>query len=281
MSDNKTVKRIVFILLGIIGALYVYYNGSFFNFLSAFDLPQPISLESEENIKIEKENRDTCLESAKIWMKETYGDTIYKTINIENIDTYHIYDRWMPTTYLPKTVIKFSTPFYKNAKLVVDSLNHNVASCDMNLLQEYNFRRVYNRWLKQQLGINDDSIRLFWKEDYIIDYTEIESIENLNENICSKIRNNEIDTFKINNYEYSTINDLMDYVILILNTILEKKPEIVGNGFRFIFVTLNEDYFFIHYKKGDNILRWYKRNYESQEKITNGKMNSYVIPSSK
>lgn len=281
MSDNKTVKRIVFIVLGIIGALCVYYNVSFFYFLSAFYLPQPISLESEENIKIEKENRDACLESAKIWMKETYGDAIYKAINIEDIDTFHINDIWMPTRYLPETVIKFSTPFYKKAKLFVDSLNHNVTSCDMNLLQEYNFRRVYNRWLKQQLGINDDSIRLFWKEDYTIDYTEIESLENLNENICSIIRNTEIDTIEINNYEYSAINDLMDYVIFILNTILEKKLEIVGNGFRFIVVTLNKDYFFIHYKKGDNILRWYKRNYESQEKITNDKMNSYVIPSSK
>lgn len=279
MSDNKTVKRKVFIVLGIIGALCVYYIFSFFYVLSG--LPLPISLESKENIRIEKENRDACLESAKIWMKETYGDAIYKAINIENIDTFHINDIWMPTRYLPETVIKFSTPFYKKAKLFVDSLNHNVTSCDMRLLYEPSFREIYNKWLKQQLGINDDSICLFWKEDYTIDYTEIDSLENLNENICSRIRNTEIDDIKINNYEYSTINDLMDYVIFILNTILEKKPEIIGDGFRFIVVTLNEDYFFIHYKKGDNKLRWYKRNYEAQEKITNHKMNSYVIPSLK
>lgn len=280
MSFNKNVKKIVSVALGIVGALFIGCCVAFAYLWSMFGQSMPISLESEENIKIEKENRDACLESAKTWMLETYGDVIYKTINIEDIYTYNYTDIWMPTKYLPKTVIKFSTPFYKNAKLVVDSLNHNVTSCDMRLL-EYSFRGIYNKFIKQQLGINDDSIRLFWKKDYTIDYTEIESLENLNENICSKIRNTEINTIEINNYEYSTINDLMDYVIFILNTILEKKPEIVGNGFRFVVAALNEDYFFIHYKKGDNKLRWYKRNYEAQEKITNDKMNSYVIPSSK
>ncbi len=160
-------------------------------------------------------------------MKETYGDAIYKTINIENIDTYHIDDIWMPTRYLTITEIRFSTPFYKNAEILIDSKNHNVIKCNMRLF-EYSFRGIYNKLIKQQLSINDDSIRLFWKEDYTIDYTEIESLENLNENICSKIRNTEINTIEINNYEYSTINDLMDYVIFILNTILEKKPEIVA-----------------------------------------------------
>ena len=281
MSFNKNVKKIVFVALGIVGALFIGCCVLFVYLWSTFGLPEPISLESIENIKIEEENRDICLESAKTWMLEIYGDVIYKTINIEDIYTYNYTDIWMPTKYLPKTVIKFSTPFYKNAKLVVDSLNHNVTSCDMNLLQDYNFSSAYDKWLKQQLGINDDSIRLFWKNNYTIDYTEIESLENLNENICSKIRSTEIDTIYINNYEYRTINDLMDYVIFILNTILEKKPEIVGNGFRFVVVTLNDDYFFIHYKKGDNKLRWYKRNYEAQEKKTNDKMNSYVIPSSK
>ena len=279
MSDNKTDKRLVFIVLGIIGVLCIGHFVSILYVLSG--LPLPISSESEENIRIEKENRDACLESAKLWMQETYGDAIYKTINIENIDTCHFTDTWMPTTYLSETAIRFSTPFYKNATLFVDSKNHNVIWCDMRLLYEPSFREIYNKWLKQQLGINDDSICLFWKEDCTIDYTEIESLENLNENICSRIRNTEIEQIDINNYEYSTINDLMDYVIFILNTILEKKPEIIGDGFRFIVVTLNEDYFFIHYKKGDNKLRWYKRNYEAQEKITNHKMNSYVIPSLK
>ena len=120
MSDNKTVKRKVFIVLGIIGALCVYYCYCFFYVLSG--LPLPISLESRENIRIEKENRDECLKSAKIWMKETYGDAIYKTIDIEDIDTCHINDRWMPTRYLQETVIRFSTPFYKNAKIFDEKL---------------------------------------------------------------------------------------------------------------------------------------------------------------
>ena len=275
MRSNKIVKRIIFIVLGIIGALFIGCCVAFVYWWSMFGEPMPISLESEENIKIEKENRDACLESAKIWMKGTYGDAIYKTIKIENIYTYNYTDIWMPTTYLPETAIRFSTPFYKNAEIRIDSKNHNVIKCNMRLL-ENSFRGIYNKFIKQQLGINDDSIRLFWKEDYTIDYTEIESLENLNENICSKIRNTEINSIEINNYEYSTINDLMDYVIFILNTILEKKPEIVGNGFRFIVVTLNEDRYFIHYKKGDSKLRWYKNEWVAQDK-----MNTYMIPFSK
>lgn len=244
---------------------------SFFYVLSS--LPLPISSGSSENIIIEKENRDECLKSAKMWMKETYGDAIYKTIDIEDIDTLHSNDWRVPTMYFQKTVIRFSTPFYKNAKLVVDSLNHNVTWCDMRLL-EYSFREIYNKFIKQQLGINDDSIRLFWEEDYTIDYTEIKSLENLNEDICFRIRNVKIEQIEISKYEYNTINELMDYVIFILNTILEKKPEIVGDGFRFIVVTLNEDYFFIHYKNGDNKLRWYKCNYETQDKT---KIRQYKI----
>ena len=280
MGFNKNDKRIVFIVLGIVGTLCVGYYFPFFYVLSG--LPLPISSESRENIRIEKENRDECLKSAKIWMKETYGDVIYKTIDIEDIDTFHINDIWMPTRYLPETVIRFSTPFYKNAKIFVDSKNHNVIWCDMRLLEDYSFRKIYNEWIKQQLGLNDDQIAFYYyNEDYIIDYSEIESLENLNEEICFRIRNVKIKDIEISKYEYSTINGLMDYVIYILNNILEKKPEIVGSGCRFIINTLNEDKYFINYKKGDDKLRWYKRNYKTHDKTTQDEMHIYIIPSFK
>ena len=210
MSFNKIVKRIIFIVLGIIGALFIGFFVCVYYLLSAFDVPMTISSESQKNIRIEEENRDACLESAKIWMQETYGDAIYKTIKIENIYTYNYTDIWMPTTYLPKTVILFSTPFYKNAKLVIDSKNRNEISCDMRLLEVVGFRDAYTKWLKQKLDINDDDIVFYYKQGYIIDYTEIKSLENLNEDICSRIRNVEIDDISIKNYEYSTINELMD-----------------------------------------------------------------------
>ena len=276
MGFNKIVKKIVLVVLGIVGALFIGCCVLFVYFFCMFGQFMPISLESIENIKIEKENRDACLDSAKTWMLETYGDVIYKIISIKAIYTYNYTDIGMPTMYLPKTVIKYSTPFYKNAKLVVDSLNYNVSSCDMKLLEDYNFRRVYSKWLKQKLGINDDGLVFYCKKDYIIDYTEIKSLENLNENICSTIRNVMINEIEINNYEYSTINELMDYVIFVLNSILESCPEIIGDGCRFVVNTLNEDIYFIHYIKDNCELRWYKNSWTKQDSI-----NIYKIPSYK
>ena len=196
--DSNKEKNIFIIILAIIGImllkefLIIVINSTYDGHIKYFIFT--------ENKKEQKTNEEILNE----YIKNAYKEVSYK-LEIEyvgnaataNIMGYHG-DYWYPWV----RAYKIKCPFMeKSFEVWIDNTNHEIFGTNFYEVLSYDikFQHMYSKWVKKQVGIDDENVELYFNrascgsrnigENIYIDFRNVISLDNLEEQICENTHN--------------------------------------------------------------------------------------------
>ena len=118
--------------------------------------------------------------------------------------------------------VRFDEILDKNFVIYVYSTGGCYDNFSEVLSKDQKFQHLYSEWIKKQVGIEDENVELKFKEamkgarmvgkEPYIEFDNINSLDNLEDNICKNIHNLYLHTVVIDNFISSNANDVLSLV---------------------------------------------------------------------
>lgn len=172
-----------------------------------------------------------CYLTAKHIVIDVVPETFNRIVYIKNNN--EAYDKYIESKYgiISKTFemhndgrfYYISTPFLKNEFVI--QLTHGKVVSDRFydiLLTDSKFQHLYSEWVKKQVGIDDENIEINFKEALkgsrwvgekpYIEFSNINSIDDLEEDICKNTHNLYVYKVEISNFNSLNVEDVLTVV---------------------------------------------------------------------
>ena len=264
------MKRVASILmLAIIFIIVVIISYPIISFYLIKIIPSNIETfyKEKENIRIEKDERDNTRAVVDKWIKTYYGATV------SNVVAYKYNGRIRETSI---SEYKLASPFFDEYSLLVDNKTKKITN--LGGTGGDKFQHLYSEWVKKQVGIDDENVELYFdrascgsriigNEPYI-DFKKINSLENLEEQICKNtydlyIRSNRYEQgvdIKVNKVD--EITEVLNYADLIEEKIRLRVFIHINH-----FMSLEKNYLFIYILSQDNETHMITIMYDYDENV--------------